>query len=349
MPLYRRKGSKHWWISITVAGIKTRQSTGTEDRSQAEEFEARERERLWRVHKLGDTGAVLWSTVVKRYLAESDKPRARDRAILTWFATYLDKEPISAITLAAIEKLRELLTADGMSKSTVNRFMNTLRAVLSKCVEWQHLPAVPKMPMFKLKPNEPRWLTPVEYGELRKHLPQHLKLAADLAVTTGLRMRSMGRLVWSRIDMDKALAWIPGSQMKGAKAHGLPLSDSAVQTLKALRALNPEGDAVFQWEGTPIDNFNTKAFKKAVTAAKLEPLCWHSLRHTFASWAVQQGVSMAELMELGGWKSHRMVLNYAHLDASHLASAAAKVGTFWAQSAKELDQKETEKNKKSYL
>jgi integrase len=344
MPLYRRKGSKHWWISITVAGIKTRKSTGTEDRCQAEEFEAREHERLWRVHKLGDTGAVLWSTVVKRYLAESDKPRTRDRAILTWFATYLDKEPISAINLAAIEKLRELLTADGMSKSTVNRFMNTLRAVLSKCVEWQHLPAVPKMPMFKLKPNEPRWLTPLEFGELRKHLPEHLKLAADLAVTTGLRMRSMGKLLWSRIDLNKAVAWIPGNHMKCAKAHGLPLSPAAVDALKALRALNPEGDYVFVWNGEPIDNFCTASFKKAVKAAKLEPLRWHDLRHTFASWAVQQGVSMAELMELGGWKSHRMVLNYVHLNASHLASAAAKIGTFWTQSAKELEQKEARKN-----
>jgi integrase len=55
------------------------------------------------------------------------------------------------------------------------------------------------------------------------------------------------------------------------------------------------------------------------------------LRHTFASWALQNGVTLPELKELGSWKSYEMVLNYAHLSPDHLAKAADKVGTFRAQ------------------
>ena len=37
------------------------------------------------------------------------------------------------------------------------------------------------------------------------------------------------------------------------------------------------------------------------------------------------GTSLQELMELGGWKSYKMVLRYAHLAQEQLASAAAQI------------------------
>jgi hypothetical protein len=43
--------------------------------------------------------------------------------------------------------------------------------------------------------------------------------------------------------------------------------------------------------------------------------------------AIQGGVSLHELMRLGGWKSYAMVLRYAYaqLAADHLAQAAERV------------------------
>ncbi|HZC86034.1 MAG TPA: glycoside hydrolase family 3 N-terminal domain-containing protein [Steroidobacteraceae bacterium] len=112
---------------------------------------------------------------------------------------------------------------------------------------------------------------------------------------------------------------------------GIPLSHAAVKVLRQLRALNPEGNHVFQWNGKPVDDCNGHAFKKAVERAGLAPLRWHDLRHTFASWALQSGVTLPELKELGSWKSYDMVLKYAHLAPDHLALAADKVGTIRAQ------------------
>ena len=331
MPLYRRPGSDNWWVRISVAGRKNRRSTGTSDRQQAEEFERVERDRLWRLYKLGDRGAVLWKEVATRWLTDSDRVRSRDREIVKWLSRYLDNDPVRAVDETAIEALRQKALAGGMSRSTVDRFMNTLRAILRKCVEWRYLEALPKIPMYRPRAPEPRWLTPEEFSRLRAQLPAHLQLAADLAVQTGLRMRSMLSLRWERIDLKARRAWIPGEQMKAGRAHGIPLSPAAVRTLRALRRLNPEGSAVFQWNGKAIDNCHTKAFRKAVEAAGLVPLRWHDLRHTFASWAVQSGVTLQELMQLGGWSSYVMVLRYGHLAPDQLASAAAKVGTFGAQ------------------
>ena len=48
-------------------------------------------------------------------------------------------------------------------------------------------------------------------------------------------------------------------------------------------------------------------------------------RHTWASWHVQSGTSLPELMELGGWKSYEMVLRYAHLAPEKLSSVAGRI------------------------
>ncbi|MGO9326873.1 MAG: site-specific integrase, partial [Steroidobacteraceae bacterium] len=168
-----------------------------------------------------------------------------------------------------------------------------------------------------------------EFERLCEKLPEHLALAARFAVFTGLRMRSMTSLTWDRVDMKNRRLWIPGEQMKTGIPHGIPLSRKAIRLLRKLKKLNPEGAWVFQWNGKPIDDCNTHAFQEAVKAANLAPLRWHDLRHTFASWAVQNGVTLPELMQLGGWKSYSMVQKYAHLAPEHLAAAAEKASGGW--------------------
>lgn len=331
MPLYRHPESRKWWVRISVAGVKTRRSTGTEDRREAEEFEQRERARLWRLHKLGDRAALRWKEAAARYLTESARGRRRDREIVAALASDLDDEPVSAIDTDAIEELRKDLLEEGLARSTVDRFMRTVRAVLRSCVRWRVLEVAPVVPMFNVKAPAPRWLTRAEFTRLRKQLPPHLAIAAEFAVHTGLRMRSQSRLTWDRVDLRARRAWVPGGQMKAGKAHGFPLSRVAVKALHQARALNPHGERVFQFEGRPIDNFNTQAFKKAAARAELGALRWHDLRHTFAAWALQGGVTLQELMQLGGWASYASVLVYAHLAPDHLAAAAEKVGRNRAQ------------------
>jgi integrase len=324
--IYRRKGSPHWWISISVAGRKTRRTTGTSDRAQAQEFEKRERDRLWKVHKLGDTGYIRWSEAAARWLSEiPEASRKKELSVLNALSESLEHEPLRAIDREAVQVLRELCLAEGRSRSTVDRHMAILRAVLNKCVEWGYLETTPAVPMFNVKRGDFRWLTHTEFDALCKHLPEHLALAAHFSVLTGLRMRSMLKLTWDRIDLARCRLWVPGIQMKGKNAHGMPITREVAKLLRKLKTLNPSGAHIFQYQGEPIDDCNTKAFQKAVEASGVGPLRWHDLRHTFASWAVQNGVTLQELMQLGGWKTFASVLRYAHLAPDHLAKAASLV------------------------
>lgn len=49
---------------------------------------------------------------------------------------------------------------------------------------------------------------------------------------------------------------------------------------------------------------------------------WHGLRHTWATWHIQNGTPTEVLQKLGAWADHRMVMNYAHHSAGYLAKFA---------------------------
>ena len=89
---------------------------------------------------------------------------------------------------------------------------------------------------------------------------------------------------------------------------------------------------VFTYQGKPVARTTTKAWKKALDRAGIKDFRWHDLRHTWASWHVQNGTTLQELQELGGWSSFEMVLRYAHLAGDHLKGAARRIeGTITPQ------------------
>jgi hypothetical protein len=63
----------------------------------------------------------------------------------------------------------------------------------------------------------------------------------------------------------------------------------------------------------------------ALKRAGIENFRWHDLRHTWASWHVQQGTPLHALQELGGWETAEMVRRYAHFSAEHLAPYADRL------------------------
>ena len=111
--------------------------------------------------------------------------------------------------------------------------------------------------------------------------------------------------------MSRSTAWILHDEAKAGKAIAVPLNADA-KTVPAV--------CVFSYAGKPVERAGIEGFR------------WHDLRHTWASWHVQSGTSLQELMELGGWSTMEMVMRYAHLAADHLQRAASRIdGTFSSQ------------------
>src|ERR1700743_2899357 len=106
----------------------------------------------------------------------------------------------------------------------------------------------------------------------------------------------------------------------------LPLSVAALQVLGSL----PPGEAVaFVFAG--VDAANLSVYTKRVfKRLGILDASFHTLRHTAASWLVQQGVDLYAVGQLLGHKTPRMTQRYAHLSPHYMAGAVQKLDNVFA-------------------
>ena len=142
-------------------------------------------------------------------------------------------------------------------------------------------------------------------------------------MATGLRQKNVIRLEWDQVDLIRKHALIHADQAKGKKPIPVPLNSEAISILQQQQGKHEK--FVFTYQNMPVMQCNTKAWHKALKRAKIDNFRWHDLLHTWASWHVQNGTSLQELQQLGGWSSFEMVLRYAHLSSDHLKEAAERV------------------------
>lgn len=333
MSLYKPRGTTRYWCRFRLRGREIRQSTGTGLKADAEEYEDRLRRRIWREVELGQRSHAF-DEAVALYRAERTHLAAsttyRNNWILDWFTKPPDgplhRLPLLAITPEVIQAARASL-CKSFAPATVNRYLSVLSAVLNLAASRGMLRYVPKVPLFPLRERDPVFITREQFAALLKELPEHQRGPVTFSVLTGLRMANVRDLVWGRVDLERAHAWIPRGSAKGRRPISVPLAPEAVELLKAIPRI--EGiDRVFTYRDKPISGtFNTKAYRAALKRSGLTGTTWHTLRHTWASWMAQEGASALVLKELGGWQSVRMAERYSHLAENTLRSWADRMKT----------------------
>jgi integrase len=142
-------------------------------------------------------------------------------------------------------------------------------------------------------------------------------------LSTGLRKSNVTGLEWNQVDMQNRIAWIHGDQSKNGKPIRIPLNQDALSILR--QQIGKHHKFVFAYNGKPILKASTLAWRNALDRAGIDNVCWHGLRHTWASWHVQAGTPLNVLQELGGWSDYKMVLRYSHLAPEHLAEHANRL------------------------
>jgi len=334
MALYKRK--KIYWINIRHNGQRIQQTTGTSDKLAAQQLHDKFKADLWHESKLGRKSKKMWMDAVVRWLNESSHKRSLkdDKLHLRWLNPFLKDKALEDINIHLIAEITEKRVSDGVTNATVNRMLAVVRAILNKAVnEWEWIDRVPKVRLLKEDNCRIRWLSHAEAAKLINELPTHLQNMAIFTLATGLRQNNVKSLKWEDVDLERAHAWIHPDEAKGKIAIAVPLNEDALSVLK--KCAGQHDVYVFTYKGNPIDNVSTKAWWKALARAGIEKFRWHDLRHTWASWHVQNGTSLQELQHLGAWSSFSMVLRYAHLSSSHLRSAVSKLPvTNWLHSGK---------------
>ncbi|TAM09370.1 MAG: site-specific integrase [Nevskiaceae bacterium] len=323
MSLYKRKDSSVWWVKLSHKGCRLQESTGTADRKEAQEYHDKRKHELWEQQRLGVKPRHFWEEAVLRHLAESGHKATleTDKYHLRWMQPHLEGMSLDDISREVIDKLFQAGLSEGVSNATVNRRLELLRSILRKAVhDWEWMDRMPKMHFLKEPLGRIRWLRKEEAVRLLEELPEHLRAMARFSLATGLRQGNVKRLRWAQVDLGKHRAWIQAHEAKGRRAIPVPLNTEAMDVLLRQQGQHPV--YVFSYKGKPIEQVGTKAWRGALDRAGIADFHWHDLRHTWASWHVQNGTPLNVLQELGGWRDASMVQRYAHLAMEHLESYA---------------------------
>lgn len=316
-----------WWIRISHGGRRIQQSAGTGDKLAAQRLHDKIKADLWKGIYLNEKPEKTWMEAVTRWVAESQHKRSLDddKIHLRWLNPFLQSCTLRQIDRVMLDELTQKKLLEGVQNSTVNRMLEIVRAILRKAErEWEWIEKVPLVRMLKEDTRRIRWLTQDQAAKLIRELPAHLVDVVIFSLVTGLRKSNVTGLQWQDVDLVKRHALVHPDQAKTKKAIPVPLNAVAVDVIR--RQLGKHQQYVFTYQKNRITQTNTKAWRKALKRAGIENFRWHDLRHTWASWHVQNGTSLQELQQLGGWTSFEMVLRYAHLSSDHLKAAAERVG-----------------------
>ena len=144
------------------------------------------------------------------------------------------------------------------------------------------------------------------------------------AVNTGLRQMELIKFQWQQINFtDKILILDNQNHItKEKKVRTIPLNSNALKVLNKRLKTNIE-ESVFTYNKEAMSqDFLSHKFASYVEKAKINSkLNFHSLRHTFASWLVQRGVSIYEVSKLLGHSDIKTTQIYAHLRNEDLRNA----------------------------
>ena len=224
-------------------------------------------------------------------------------------------------------------TGKPLAPATLNRYRNVIQAVLTFGRKKRLMPKGWINPVNDTE-RQPennartRYLTQAEYERLLKcaRVSQWNKLHVliKLAVTTGARRGTILGLRWRDVDMDMGRALC--ERTKNGESFVMVLLPDVAQELKRLKGTSQPDDFIFCGRYPSKQAQFTKAWKNAVANAGLgADVCFHSLRHTHASWLAKSGAPLLAIADSLGHKSLAMTKRYSHLCIDSRAEMISKV------------------------
>lgn len=193
--------------------------------------------------------------------------------------------------------------------------------VQNPCANIKRLKTPQKLPLF---------FSYAEFEQLLKVIDnEEFKALVIIAVNTGLREMELLSLQWNQIFIEKGILILDNQNhiTKSKKIRTLPLNTSVIKALLQLKTFPDSDNLVFPFKKiTNRPKFVQNNFRAYIKLAKLNSkLNFHSLRHTFASWLVQKGVSIYEVSKLLGHADIKTTQIYAHLRSDDLRNAVERL------------------------
>lgn len=327
------KHGKIYWLDIRVKGKRIRRSLHTTNK-----FEALDRYKEKKDELVGEClgRKTRFSSFCEQYIEwgwgakplSMQRETQRLRKIQDFFRG-LNIVHLEDITPYHLERLKAELKGRGLSKTTVNMYLQILRGMFYKAIDWE----VYDKPNPLKKVRFYRRETPIQ-ALSKEGMSKVLKAArivsdsprspvqrvfCDLvvfAMNTGMRKSEILNLKWHAIKEDEIAV-----KGKGGKRRTVPLNRTV---LEILGSQPRRSEWVFDIPNRHQPNVLWRAVERIRKMTGTD-FHFHLLRHAFTTSLVERGVDFITIQELLGHSRLTMSLIYSHTDQEKKKKAVGKL------------------------
>lgn len=245
----------------------------------------------------------------------------------------LEKKFLSEIGAVDLENVKANMLKEGKAPATIKYAMAVVSQAWTMAFKAGIVAGIcpTKHVALPRKDNRrQRYLMRDEAETLLNELASRVPVARDMAILgldCGLRFGEVAALTWQDVNFPKGQILIRDPK---ARANRFAFMTNRVKTMLEDRHAPENTGLIFLDKYGKKFNKVSRTFRRIAdelfNADVIDPrlrVCFHTLRHTFASWLVEGGVSLYEVKELMGHADFGMTQRYSHLSPEGLRTAIA--------------------------
>jgi integrase len=333
--IYRRKGSKNYWIRYYKNGRAFSESTKSTKLEVAKRL-LRLREGEISQGKLPGLcfERVRFEELVEDYLSDYRINKKKTLAHAERYAQILQEAfggmKVPDITTTRIKAFIEKRMGDGMANASINRELSALKRMFSLAVKTTPPKAsmVPYIPMLKEDNVRKGFFEHGKYLALRNALPDYLKPLLTFGYLTGWRWGEMVGIRWNQVNLKDGIVRLEPGETKNGKGRTLFLEPELLDLLKDLhRNRRLDCQLVFHRSGKKIGDIR-KSWMNACDEVGIPGMLFHDLRRSGVRNMVRAGIPETVAMAISGHKTRAVFDRYNITSDDDLKEAARKRQAF---------------------
>lgn len=292
-----KRGRKHWYYGIREGRRTLWKSTGCTIKADAVQFIRSTSSLNTPKSRLREFIEAFLAWGVSNY---SPASMYMYRAYLKQFERLVGDPLLTEISPYHADRYKQI-RLKSVSPASVHIEMRTLKAALNVALRWKLIQENPfkAVSLPKVPQKAPLHFTREDFEKILDHLEHGwMKDLVILALMTGLRRGELMALESKDVDLERRLLFVRNKESfktKTGKERILPLNGIAVEILQR-RTAELGGGKLFPFTA----NYAYHKFYRACKLAGVPHTRFHSLRHTFATWLVERGISIREVQKLLG-------------------------------------------------
>jgi integrase len=281
----------------------------------------------------GDNSVREFSKEYLNYVSMNLSRKTYDNAerVMRLFCTRFGDTPMESLRLEHLEQFKQSRKQAGVSNTTVNIDIRTIKAAMNVAVDMERIGRNPfaKAKQLKVEEHRKKILSKDEFSRILKAIKEEWFYdIIAFNVLTGLRLGEIMNLKWADYDIPNKSVTVQSSdgyRVKGGKMRDVSLCPDAIALLDALPKL---GEWIFLGKDGHryTSSHVSKKFKKYLRQLGFpEEMHYHRLRDTFCTWMADAGVPPHIIKELAGHSSLHVTEGYLTPNAEAKKSAAKKM------------------------